>query len=165
MKYCTVCGTKLEEKYLEHEGWIPYCPTCQAYRFKMFNTACSMIVVSKDFKRTVLIQQYQKKKNILTAGYVNLGESLEETVVREVKEELGISVLKCIYNASEYYEKSNTLMVNFIAVVEEETIHPNYEVDAFSWFSLEEALAAIAENSLAQKFYSIFYEKVKRNEI
>lgn len=43
------CGTKLEKKWLESEGKeIPYCPTCKDYRFPVFNTAVSMIVMNED---------------------------------------------------------------------------------------------------------------------
>ena len=30
MSYCTECGTELKLKYLENEGMIPWCETCQA---------------------------------------------------------------------------------------------------------------------------------------
>ncbi|MDE5714515.1 MAG: NUDIX domain-containing protein [Anaeroplasmataceae bacterium] len=165
MKYCLECGSKLELKFLEHEGDIPFCHTCNAYRFPVFNVACSMIIVTKDRKKTLLVQQYKKKKNILVAGYVNKKESAEEAAKREIMEEVGLQVDKLIFNQTSYYDKSNTLMINFIAFVDQIQVCPNDEIDSFQWFTLDEALHNIAENSLAQKFYSLFYEKVKHHEI
>ena len=74
MSYCTECGTELKLKYLENEGMIPWCETCQAYRFPTFNVAISTIVYSPDGGRILLIKQYGRDRNILVAGYVNKGE-------------------------------------------------------------------------------------------
>lgn len=97
-KYCKECGEKLIIKKLEGEGNIPYCPKCKEYRFPKFNVAISTIVVNKENDNILLIKQYGRDAYILVAGYVNLGESLEETVVREVKEETGMNVTSFIYN-------------------------------------------------------------------
>ena len=91
--YCTVCGSRLEDRFLETEGRdIPFCPTCQQYRFPMFNTAVSMIVMNESKDKIVLIKQYNKDRFILVAGYVNHGENVESAVIREVKEEMGLTV-------------------------------------------------------------------------
>jgi NAD+ diphosphatase len=79
-KCCPECGTKLIEKELEHEGLVPYCETCKEYRFPMFNTAVSMICKYQD--NVLLIKQYNKPFYILVAGYLNLGEGLEDAVKR-----------------------------------------------------------------------------------
>ena len=53
---------------------------------------------STDHSKILLIQQYGKARNILVAGYVNKGESAEEAVVREVKEETGLTVVDYRFN-------------------------------------------------------------------
>ena len=120
MKYCYECGTKLTEKFLENEGMIPYCETCQEFRFPIFSTAVSMEIFNPEKDKVLLIQQYGKKRNILVAGYVNKGESAEHAMVREVMEEVGLHVVEYKFNRSEYFEKSNTLMINFACVVDSE---------------------------------------------
>ena len=120
MKCCYECGTPLVEKYLEKEGMVPYCPKCQQFRFPIFNTAVSMEVLSPDKTRILLIQQYGKKRNILVAGYVNRGESAEQAVAREVKEEIGLTVHDITFNESQFFEPSNTLMLNFSCVADSE---------------------------------------------
>jgi len=90
MKYCTECGTKLESRPLEHEGIVPFCPQCGEYRFPMYNVAVSMIVVNEENGKLLLVKQYGKDFFRLVAGYVNLGESLEAAVVRELKETYGL---------------------------------------------------------------------------
>ena len=91
-KYCQECGTVLTEKYLENEGMIPFCPKCNQYRFPMYNVAVSMIVVNKSTDNILLIKQYGRPFFILVAGYVNRTESLEHAVIREIKEETGMTV-------------------------------------------------------------------------
>lgn len=68
MKYCVECGTKLITKYLENEGDIPFCTSCNAYGFPIYNTAVSMIVVNEKTQKILLIQQYGRPFYILVAG-------------------------------------------------------------------------------------------------
>ena len=88
MKYCMHCGHKLDEKYLMGEGMVPYCPECQEFRFPVYNTAVSMIVMNKELDKVLLIKQYGRDSYILVAGYVNKGEDAEDAVKREIGEEL-----------------------------------------------------------------------------
>lgn len=160
MNYCYECGTKLVPKELEGEGMIDYCEKCKAFRFPIFNTAVSMIVQSPDKRKIVLIKQYGRDKYILVAGYVNKGECAEETVAREVMEELGVKVSEIRFNKSEYYEPSNTLMLNFSCVAETEELNiAEKEVDSAKWFTIEEVEREIFQGSLAHRFLSEFLRK------
>ena len=79
---------------------VPYCDHCGQYRFPVFNTAVSMIVTNEDQSKIILIRQYGKPHYILVAGYVNKGEDAEDAAVREVKEEMGLDVIKARFNHS-----------------------------------------------------------------
>lgn len=163
MKYCVECGTKLEPKALEGEGMIPYCSNCGQYRFPIFNTACSMVVFNKKKDKILLIQQYGREFYILVAGYVNKGECAEETVRREVKEEVGLNVIDITFNKSKYYAKSNTLMLNFACVVDDEDLSGmTSEVDRADWFPIEEAKKQIRDGSLAEEFLLAYLEKIEK---
>lgn len=159
MKYCIECGKKLEKRLLKNEGMIPYCPYCQEFRFPIFNTAVSMIVFNPTKDKILLIQQYGNPFNILVAGYVNHKENAESAVVREVKEEVGLNVEILSFNKSEYFEKSNTLIFNFVCLAEQEEFFLTDEVDAAHWFSIEDAIHEIKPNSLAQKFLMYYLKK------
>lgn len=154
MKHCRECGTKLVHKYLESEGRdIPFCSTCNQYRFPMYNVAVSMIVTDQKTEKILLIQQYGRQKYVLVAGYVNRKEAVEDAVIREVKEETGLDVISYQLNKTKFYEPSNTLMINFKVYVEDGSkIHCNKEVDLYSWFSKEEAKNNIFPGSLAEEF-------------
>ena len=153
MKHCYECGTALTTKECDHEGLIPFCGSCNTFRFPIFSTAVSCIVFNKTEDKILLIQQYGRADYILVAGYISQGENAEQTVLREVKEETGLSVSSHRYMKSEYYEKSNTLIFNYCCVVDSEDLTGiNHEVDKADWFSIDAAKAAIKKGSLAERF-------------
>ena len=159
MNYCMQCGARLQKKYHEtEEKDLPWCPDCGAFRYPVFNTAVSMIVQSHDRSRVILIQQYGKPFYVLVAGYVNQGEDAECAVVREVREELGLTVETMRFNRSHYFAPTNTLMLNFTVTVAEDDPHPNWEVDAWRWFTEEEARQSIKPNSLASCFLNGYFD-------
>lgn len=141
-------------KYLEHEGEVPFCPCCHEFRFPIFSTAVSMIPLNPKQDKILLIQQYQKPNYVLVAGYVNKGESAEETIVREMKEEIGRNVLSYRYLKSEYFPNTNTLMLNYAVVIDDESLEDvsEWEIDKAEWFTFSEAKTAVKSNSLAQRF-------------
>ena len=152
MSYCTVCGTKLVIREHKHEGPTPWCENCGEYRYPMFNTAVSMLVMNEAKTRVILIRQYGKPHYVLVAGYVNRGEDAEDAVVREVKEEIGLDVSSVSFNRSHYFPPSNTLMLNFTVTVPDTDASPNWEVDGWNWFPVEEARERIKPGSLARAF-------------
>lgn len=122
MNYCLECGTKLILKPLKKEGMIPFCTGCGIFRFPVYSTAVSMIVLNPDESKILLIQQYGKGNNVLVAGYINKGESAEHAAARGVMEEIGLSVHDLCFTKSEYFPNSNTLMINFACVAESESL-------------------------------------------
>lgn len=160
MNYCMHCGTKLILKYLESEEKdIPFCPSCNDFRFPVFNTAVSTIIHNADDSRYLLIKQYGGNEYILCAGYVNKGEDAEDAVKREIKEELGLDAESITFNRSHYFAPSNTLMLNFTATVTEEKAHPNEEIDSWKWFAKEDVQNYIRKNSLAEAFLKGYFTK------
>ncbi len=153
MKYCGECGTALIERNLEHEGMVPFCPSCGEYRFPMYNVAVSMIIINEENEKTLLVKQYGKDFFRLVAGYVNRTESLEHAVVREMKEETGMTAERIRFNRTRFYEPSNTLMCNFTAYVRNDReLNPNYEIDSCAWFSFTDARRNINPQILAGQF-------------
>lgn len=159
MKFCTECGTALEEKHLQKEGMVPFCNHCNQFRFPNFNTAVSMVVLNASEDKILLIRQYGKPDYILIAGYVNKGESAEHALIRELQEETGIEISNFFFNKSEYFKKSNTLMLNFICKAISEKINwDSDEVDHAQWFTVSEARRNIKQGSLAQEFLEHFLQ-------
>lgn len=162
MKYCVECGTELIMKYEEDEGMVPFCPKCKEYRYPMFNDAVSMVVMSPGHDKILLIQQYGHKHNILVAGYLNKGEEPKHALVRELAEETNLQLSNYAYNDSRYYERTNTLIHNFLVTVKsEDFILHEGEVDYAKWYSLEEAKKAVWNGSLAEELLNQALDKYK----
>lgn len=152
-EYCPQCGTKMVMRYLKGEGEIPYCEKCKDFRFPVFSTAVSMIVMNESKDKVLLIKQYNRDSYILTAGYVNKGEDSETTCARELMEELHLHAKKIHYNKSHYFAPHNVLMLNYTVIVDEDEYPvPNDEVDSWDWMSVDDARKKIYPGSLAQKF-------------
>ena len=157
MNYCMHCGTKLRMREHETEGLTPWCDTCEAYRYPVFNTAVSMIVMNEQQDQVLLIRQYGRPVYVLVAGYVNRGEDAEAAAAREVMEEVGLEVISERFNHSHYFAPTNTLMLNFTVTVRQPEVHANWEVDDWCWFSVEEARKNIKPNSLAEAFLNGYF--------
>ncbi len=164
MNFCEICGEKLTEKECENcgisEGIVPYCPNCKEFRFPHFNTAVSSVIYNYDFSKILLIKQYKKDYNILVAGYVNKGETLECALKREIKEEVGLNIISFKFNESRYFEKSNSLICNFITNAENENFTLNNEVDFAKWYTGQEAKEAVFKNSFAEYFLNLSLSKI-----
>lgn len=169
MSYCCECGSKLELKECFNcgvsEGLVPYCSKCDAFRFPTFNTAVSMVIFNNSFTKILLIKQYHRNANILVAGYVSKGENLSETLKRELQEEVHLAPSDFEFNDSKYYEKSNTLICNFIVKAEDEHFELNSEVDSACWFDIETAQKEVLQNGLASFFLNLAVEKLNGKRI
>lgn len=159
-KFCTKCGAPYQIREMEGEGQVQYCPSCAEYHFPVFNTACSMIVRDISSGKILLIKQYGRDSYILVAGYVNRGEDAEVAVAREILEETGLKAERIEFNRSSYFERSNTLMLNWTVWIRNASeISINKEVDSYSWFTEEEAKANIRKDSLAERFLLNYLNK------
>ena len=163
MEYCYNCGTKLISKELEHEGIIPFCPKCNNFVFPIFSAAVSMIILSSDKSKMLLIKQYGKDFYRFVAGYINKGESAEEAVYREMFEEVGLKPKYIKPLRTKYFDKSNTLMYNYLAVCDNLDVNTNYEVDHYAWIPIEEGKAALKDAKLALYFFEQYLNDCSQN--
>ena len=162
MDYCYQCGARLERRELEGEGVVPYCPACRAYRFPIYNTAMSTALLHPAQDRVLLLQQYGRKDYILLAGYVNRGESAEHALVREVHEEVGLTVTAYQYMQSCFFEPSNTLMLNFVSLAQTADLSGvTAEVDHAEWVPLERAVQIIKPHGPAEFFLRAIVQKLQ----
>ena len=161
--YCRQCGQKLSLRFCENEGLIPYCATCADYIFPQFSVAVSMVVTNRAQDKILLAKHVEDEDFILFAGYVKKGENAEKTVPREIKEELGLNVVKAKYMSSRYHSKKDVLMLNFIVVVEDKEIKLNTdEIAEARWCSAEEAMELIRKGTTAEFFLQNAIRELKK---
>ena len=161
--YCRECGAKLTLRFCENEGLIPYCATCSAYMFPQFPIAVSMVVTNRAQNKILLAKHVEDDDFILFAGYIKKGENAEKTIPREIKEELGLDVVKAKYMSSRYHAKKELLMLNFIVVVEDKPIklQPN-EIAEARWCTPEEAATLIRKGTTAEFFLNNAIRELKK---
>ncbi len=85
--------------------------------------------------------------------------------MREIKEETGLCVISYQFNVSKYFEKSNSLICNFIVTTEDENLYPNSEIDFAKWYTISEAGEEIYKNSLAEEFFLKSLGKISSMQI
>lgn len=148
--YCPHCGQKLIKKEIGDEGLIPYCPACNIPIWDVFTTCIISAVVNEENEIALLRQNYVSATNyVCVAGVMKFGESAEETVMREVKEEIGLNVEKLEYIRSYPYEKKEMLMLGYKATVKKADFNLSQEVDSVEWVKFENALDKLREGSIA----------------
>lgn len=148
--YCPYCGTKLEKREIGDEGIIPYCENCKIPLWDMFTTSIICAAVNQYNEIVLLQQDYVSKTNhVCIAGIMKIGESAEETVVREVKEETGLDVGELQFIRTFPYKKKDLLMIGYFARVKKADFVLSSEVDAAEWVPLKDALTKLKKGSIA----------------
>jgi NAD+ diphosphatase len=81
--------------------------------------------------------KFPKNWYSLIAGYVDVGESLEEALIREVKEEVGLDVKNIRYSMSQPWPLSGSMMIGFVAEADENqpVSIDNREISEAAWFT------------------------------
>lgn len=148
--YCPHCGTKLIGKEIGDEGMIPYCDNCSIPLWDMFTTSIIAAVVNEYGEVALLRQNYvSTTKHVCVAGIMKMGESAEDTVIREVKEEIDQDVETLEFIGSYPYEKKEMLMLGYKATVRKKEFKLSGEVDSVEWVRYEDALPLLKEGSIA----------------
>ena len=148
--YCPQCGKKLIDKEIGDEGKIPFCTECSRPFWDMFTT-CVICAAVNEYNEVALIKQsyVSEKKYVCIAGIIQLGESAEETAVREIKEEVGLDAEALEYVQSYFYDNQAMLMLGYKAKVKKKDFNLSGEVDSAEWIPLSEAPSKLREGSIA----------------
>jgi len=143
-RYCGACGGELA--YLR-AGWLGRCPQCALEHYPRTDPA--VIVAVSDGGRLLLGRQasWPPRRYSVLAGFVEPGESLEQTVVREVFEESGVRVLRSRYLASQPWPFPSSLMLGFAADAEPDVPATGDELEDARWFTHDEIGVALRGES------------------
>ena len=133
-KFCGKCGTRTR---LKPDERAIQCPVCHTVVYPKISPAIIVAIVSKNKILLARNSNFPGNWYSLIAGYADIGESLEEALVREVKEEVGLDVKHIRYYKSQPWPLSSSMMIGFIAEADEsQPIHiDEKEISEAAWFT------------------------------
>lgn len=134
-RHCGMCGGDVE---FVRGGWLGRCRACGAEHYPRTDQA--IIAAVTDGTRLLLGRQASWPPNrwSVLAGFVEPGESLEQTVAREVMEETGVRVRSARYLASQPWPFPGSLMLGFLAEAEPDAPVAGDELEEVRWFDADE---------------------------
>ncbi len=146
-RFCGVCGSPTLS---EEAGHMRRCtnPECKAMHFPRTDPAVIMLVT--DGERALLGRNKNFPPGMYStfAGFVEPGESLEDAVAREVREETGIEVGQVIYHSSQPWPFPANIMLGFHAEAMSSEIAVDYgELEDAKWFERDWLLAHVDDNT------------------
>jgi len=111
-RFCSRCGSPNE---VSPSGEAMVCPSCAQSHFP--RVAPAVIVLVQRGPEALLGRSPHFTEGVYStlAGFVEAGESLEECVHREIREEVGVTVTNLRYFGSQPHPFPNSLMVGFVA--------------------------------------------------
>lgn len=139
-QFCGRCGVKTIHSKDER---AIICPKCGHIYYPRISPVVIIAITHED---KILLTMYNRrgaKRHALVAGFVEIGETLEDAVRREIMEEVGLKVRDIRYIESQPWAFSSSLISGFRAEVEgDPTVHLNTdgkdELASAEWFSRDQ---------------------------
>lgn len=155
-RFCGVCGGKTVA--MTPQEWAVECSVCQHRTYPMI--APSIIVAVRKGDSILLanhVRHREEKIYTTLAGFVEVGETLEQTVEREVFEESGLKIKNLRYIGSQPWSFPNSLMLGFLADYAGGEIHIQpEELNDAGWFRYDAELPHLPpQGTIARKLIEL----------
>lgn len=156
-QYCGRCGAPTENKTDER---AKVCMNCGTVAFPRMSPAIIVAVVRDNAILLAHAARFPGAMYSVLAGFVEPGESLEDCVRREVKEEAGVELKNIRYFGSQPWPFPNSLMVGFTAeYAGGEVVMDGKEIVDARWFTADHLPTIPDKISIARKLIDWFVEK------
>ncbi len=162
-QYCGRCGRKL---YHSTKQRVLECRECGNLVFPKIAPA---VIVGVTDGSKILMTKYadrEYKRYALIAGFTEIGETAEETVKREVEEEVGLHVKNIRYYKSQPWGFDSNLLLGYFCELEqrEEIILDTGELSVAEWVDYRDIPDDVEGLSLTHEMMTVFREEQKRKE-
>ena len=159
-RYCGTCGSHTEHHQSQR---AVCCPQCKRQYFPRINPCAIVLVVRGEQLLLARSARFKTGFYSCLAGFIEVGETPEETVRREVKEEVGLDVGHIRYIKSQSWPFPSQLMLGFIAEYEAGTIVPEAEeIEEANWYDVDNLPNVPAPGvSVAGELIQYFVEQLR----
>jgi NAD+ diphosphatase len=149
--FCPNCGTPTAAF---RAGWGRLCPHCEAEHFPRVDPVVIMLAQhGEGADARVLVGRqggFVAGRYSALAGFLEPGESVEEAVARELKEEAGLRVHSVRYMASQPWPFPSQLMIACVGLTDDDTLTiDRTELEDAKWVTREGVRAALAGDPAA----------------
>ncbi len=153
-RFCGACGVLTAMAKSEN---AMVCPSCHHQHFPRVAPAVIVQAVRGDYLLLGRASRHPPGGYSILAGFVDPGESLEEAVVREVKEESGVVVSSTTYFGSQPWPFPDALMIGFTAECEAGEPSPHdHELEEVAWFHVDDLPLVPPHYSIARTLIDHF---------
>lgn len=153
-RFCGHCAQPMVQGRGER---VKRCPSCGLRNYPRLSPAVIMLVARGEELLLARSARFRPGLYSVLAGFVEPGESLEEAVAREVREEVGIEVQNIRYFGSQPWPFPDSLMIGFVAdyAAGEIAIDPT-EIEAAAWFHPSNLPPVPGKLSIARRMIEAF---------
>lgn len=116
-QYCGRCGSKTRHKNDER---AIECTDCHHVIYPRISPAIIVAITSGNKILLANNVNFPPQLYSLLAGYADVGESIEQTLVREIREEVGLEVTNVRYYKSQPWPYSGSMMLGFVAEADDQ---------------------------------------------
>jgi NAD+ diphosphatase len=156
-QFCGRCGAELTAKTTER---AKECSQCGLLHFPRLAPAIIVLVERGQELLLARSRHFAPGMYSVLAGFVEPGESLEEAVIREVREEVGLSIKDIRYFGSQPWPFPHSLMIGFAAKYAGGEISlEDPEIEEAGWFTVENLPLIPGKISIARKLIDWFLQK------
>ncbi len=140
-RFCSNCGTRTQ---MADSGWRRDCPACGGQHFPRTDPAVIMLVIRGENCLMGRSPHFRPGMYSCLAGFVEPGETFEEAVRRETREEAGIHSARVRYLACQPWPFPMSLMIGCIAeAVSEAIVMDPAELEDVRWFTRDEVVSMV----------------------
>lgn len=132
------CGQCSYATQYQSSQYVKSCPNCAATFFPIITPAVLALIWRDNQILLGRSPHFIPGVYSLLSGFVDVGESLEQTVIREVEEEVGIAIKNIRYVSSQPWPFPSSIMVGFIAEYAHGNLSVNHaELEDAQWFEVD----------------------------
>ncbi|MCD8230796.1 MAG: NAD(+) diphosphatase [Clostridiales bacterium] len=158
-RFCGRCGAAME---VDEKERMMRCPVCGQMEYPKI---CPCVIVGVIHEGKILVSQYRggfTDHYALIAGFAEVGETIEETAIREVYEETHLSIKNLRYYKCQPWPYSESLLFGFFAELDgaDDIVIEEDELSMAKWVTPEEIFEKPNDFSLTNEMLCLFHKSL-----